>query len=251
MKTAIIIYQFFTPKFDLNILKKEKDNFQFVLFAMPDNIKKFSKTNLDFFDEKHIFDSFDYDQLEKVARVYLKENNNENLYIITSDESAMLMTSELCEHLNLQGPKPQQILPFLDKVMMKDLLKKSNIRVPQYTKWDWQSYKKNPQEYLEKIHKNLLYPVIAKPVLYYGSYGTVKINDENELSNWALKEKSSDLEYELEEFIEGTLFHCDTLVKNKRALYFLTSQYNIPCMFFGESRRNMASKANGTLSRSR
>ncbi len=133
------------------------------------------------------------------------------LKVLCAEESSIACVAELRDSLGLEGPGLEVISKFTDKIIMKDCLSKQGIPLPKYTLFKPTEYSKNPERYLDDIIQFLNLPIFAKKIDGTCSDGVAKLHDKNELRNWC-EDNLDATNYELDEFIVGTLFHCDSLI---------------------------------------
>ena len=163
------------------------------------------------------------------------------VYIGTNDEASELLCVDLQNHFGTARFSRQQVQTFTHKIIMKDKLKETSLRVPRYRSFDRQQYRQDAKAYLTSLAEHIGFPMIAKPIDKYASMDVRRINSIHELMAWAMWSSSpkDQQNYELEEFIEGELYHCDTIVRNGEMLWSNVCHNLNPCMDY------MAGKAIG------
>lgn len=118
---------------------------------------------------------------------------------------------------------------FVDKVVMKKRVAKAGLRVPIFEKLDRERVKGNLIEYSEKLRNKIPFPCFIKPLNLAGAILTYKINDIDDLVEWLKDWDNDGIEYEVEEFIEGTLYHCETFFNNGHMVFSQVCEYSAPC----------------------
>lgn len=152
-------------------------------------------------------------------------------YSIQTDEFSVSMLATLNSYLNLTGLKTDREPLFRDKVRMKQFLG-NDVRVPKlYTQ--------------EDISNNTInYPVIIKPRSYATSRGVCFVNNKEELLsniegkriNYNTDSNDSIDDIEIEEYIDGDIFHIDGLVFNGEIVFSTTSKYMGTCLTYVEGK---------------
>lgn len=145
-------------------------------------------------------------------------------------EECVRLTGLLCKHYGIASDH-------LDRYVVKDLmmekLKRAGIRVPNTLLFDDGKYQQNKEKYLSEIERNLgKYPFFIKPSDLCGSVGTCKVYNRKELINW-IKQKVLHT-YLIQEYIDGTLFHCEGFIQNNKAKHFSVFEYSNPGFFFSK-----------------
>lgn len=156
--------------------------------------------------------------------------------LISHDDVHYKTIARLNESLSLHGFSFKAILPFIDKVTMKNRLKNYQINIPKYMKFTWRKCKTDLALYVNHIEKKLHYPLIAKPIDGAGAFGITILNNRTELLSWCKKHHTAK-NYEIEEFIEmRAMFHCDSIIKNGKVLFTQVCQYASPCADFAHGK---------------
>ena len=110
---------------------------------------------------------------------------------------------------------------------MKNFVKKSDIRIPKYLLLDYAL--KNIDYAKELFAKN---KIVLKPVNGSGSEG-VYFYEDFEILCLEVNQLISNLtEYEVEEYIPGSIFHLDALICDKNVIEYVPSKYVNTCADF-------------------
>ena len=136
------------------------------------------------------------------------------------------------EFLGIPGDVLETIEKFRNKVRMKEEVSKAGLEVPKYCVFNPGEYRANPETYPAKVIDYLKLPVFVKPVDGASSYGVAKITSKEDLKSWMEKNLGSSMTYEIDEFIEGRLYHCDCLVKDNEIVFFSIGKQDQPCFNF-------------------
>lgn len=127
-------------------------------------------------------------------------------HLICIGERNLLQAAKLRDELGIPGMSYHHALYFRDKCLMKEKLKANGIRVPDFINT------LNPDicsEFLPRHPK-----CVIKPKLGMGSAETYIIQAPDELRNVYSLIEGGQSNYEMEEFIEGTMYHCDSITEN-------------------------------------
>lgn len=137
--------------------------------------------------------SFDISKLnDKDVEIILR--NEEVVGILTFSEYKLEVTAKYCEMLGLVGHSIETVTALTDKYVQRELLSKDNINSLRYA-----LVKRND---IESCSEKVGFPAIFKPRVGAGSKWTRRVCSLEELRN-ALEEFPSNIEYIIEEFLEG------------------------------------------------
>lgn len=171
----------------------------------------------------------DVEEIDKLTTEVLAYEGIEAIF--TDDEFSIYISSRMREKLNLPGVRPEQVIPLRDKVRMKEKVSAlSTVKVPQvYT-----------LKQLENGEFRL--PLVAKPRAHAGSTGVSilqTVSDVNEFIKGNVKLRSDnefreldEADYQVEEFIEGEIFHVDGLYLGGEVIFASAGQYVGTCVSF-------------------
>jgi hypothetical protein len=226
---AIIILQNSNLSFGLDI----EEIYQPSKYKIHLIVNSFGFEKVNFQNQNHFFESifktedFAYENILKLVRKII--DNSKDFDVITNSEETMPVCGKIRVALGLDL---EDYSRFYDKNVMKVKLSNSkSILVPQYRLFNLSDFLKFENNYLNSLIENLNFPVFAKPVQLYGSLNLKKINNHEDLYIWAKTVTDSDY-FEIDEFIEGTMYHCDSFIKDKKILFTLVSQNSRPCYDF-------------------
>lgn len=161
--------------------------------------------------------------------VYHIYQTSKDLVIYTLNESNILLAAQLRDAFNLEGLRYDQALSFRDKALMKQRLSEKNIKLPDSDTLDRQKIKENSIAYFHTLLKRFGLPFILKPTAMAGGVGIKKIEC---LTDFIEYTQHSQLQgtYHIESFIEGHLYHCDTLLHKGETIWSECSRYNAPLL---------------------
>ncbi len=235
MKTLIFLYEIVKIRLDLSALY-HPENHRMILIAGENCLANLSNTDRWIFDEIYSLDKFTLETVEPIVKKYLTANPAEDLRILNCEEESGLLCAELRQRHNLPGRTTAEVLPFVDKIVMKEKLSNSAVRMPKHIVFDKDSYQKSSVAYINLVEQQIGYPLIIKPTQGSGSVGAFKIVQAQDLKP-CLDDLSQDgQEYEIDEFIEGKIYHCDALIRDQKVLFFAAGEYINPCLDFDKGK---------------
>lgn len=213
----IFIYNIVPLKTDFDRLNKLLGG-KFILIASDYVINLLSDNNRTIFETIYTitrnFHEASYREIKPIITELIERFEIEDISLLTNEDSTQLTCARLRQEFGIAGVSTAQVLPFVDKTVSKQQLT-SIIKLPKYFIFDKTDYSSNPNRYIEKISQYLSFPMLAKPVDLVSSIGVKKISTINELKLAAAMIMQSPYTYEIDEFIEGTLYHCDLIVIDK------------------------------------
>ncbi|WP_150468359.1 acetyl-CoA carboxylase biotin carboxylase subunit family protein [Francisella sp. SYW-9] len=152
------------------------------------------------------------------SNLKLLENRYTSLEIVLPDEFNIDSLESILAKYNQKWSKGTGRI-CRDKILMKDFMQKHNIRTPKYIRF-------NMKDNFDEIKKYIGAPFIIKPIDSAGSIDVAKIATEEELNAFK-RNKYGSKNFEVEEFIDGDLFHIET-VKLGDKMFSTISEYTIP-----------------------
>jgi biotin carboxylase len=217
MHYHIVIQQAGAYKVDWNKFSGLKS--QFLLIADEISVQKITAAKQNsIFAQVILCNDFSFENLVKLLETVIHKSVGNTFSLATVYETDLLNVARLREHFHLEGDKLSTILPFRNKLRMKETLAKLPGSFPKYLAFDNQAYKADPLQYCATCIEQLGLPIFAKPIAEAGSKGTTKIENEVDLHAWCQAHAQSN-DYELDEFIDGTLYHCDSICINGKIVY--------------------------------
>ncbi|MFD7872990.1 acetyl-CoA carboxylase biotin carboxylase subunit family protein [Streptomyces sp. NPDC059766] len=144
--------------------------------------------------------------------------------LIAVSEFTLGIAAEVRAALDIPGPRPEDVAVYRDKLRMKELVAKAGVRVPRFDACE-------SAESALGFARDTGFPLIFKPVSGAASMGVHRVEDEAALT--ALLSEVDLAEYELEEFIEGAIFHVDGFADAESGVPFMAvSRYVNDCLAF-------------------
>ncbi|MCE2705802.1 MAG: ATP-grasp domain-containing protein [Proteobacteria bacterium] len=224
----IFVYNVVQIKANFLDLKKISGNQKFILIASNYCIDNMTAENYSCFDEIYNiprnFHHADYDIVEKVVGKYIKEYGAKNIKLMTNEDSAQMTCAKIRENNELHGLRVEEIQPFVYKTTSKKLVKKI-VKTPKFLHFNKAEYITKKEGYLKKISEKLNLPMFIKPVDLVSSLYTYRIDDLDTLRNIADEIITYEYEFEVDEFINGDIFHCDIVFNNSEILFFAACKY--------------------------
>ncbi len=150
-------------------------------------------------------------------------DQNQNVRVFCNQESDLIVAENIRLHFQLYSHITGSFDRFRNKDLMKTIVKNKGLRVPNFITFDKSCLPK-----YHVIQKKLGETSIAKPLSSVGSRAISKIENEQDYEafirdNYAMLEH-----FEIEEFIDGTLYQYDFAIRNGDILYSTVSQYSCP-----------------------
>lgn len=192
-----------------------------------------------YFDLVIATDDFSESAIDEIVQEHGLAALSPRVHFITSNEFNVVVAGKLNDKYAASSEpwRHKNVLAYVDKDIMKRCLVEKGVRCPKYLRTSRMHHGSFKSLQMDLNH--FAYPLFAKPVAGSGSFGIKKIHNENELEQWY--EKLDNDEYEVDEFIEGKLYHCDSVIHNGKLLKTFISRYCYPCAEF------LNQKPNGSL----
>lgn len=146
--------------------------------------------------------------------------------IICNDDVNMINSGKLREVFGLSGMNASQCLKYSNKITMKNILTQKKIAVPTFESINSSRYLAKERGYYEELKAKLGLPFVLKPFNAASSRGlkiVYSLADFFSVSDGDIVEN-----YEVESFIDGDLYHCDTVIQNKKILFQGVAKYSRP-----------------------
>lgn len=168
-------------------------------------------------NEKHVLD------IAKNLGEYYKFTK-----VLAFSERNLLLAAKIREILNISGMTYNEVLSFRNKYVMKQRLFKDGINVPKFE--EITSYN-DALKFLKENNK-----IVIKPKLGMGSANTYIIKSISELHDCFLEIENNLIDYEMEQFINGDMYHCDSLVVNGQIKLCSINKYLTSTLSFKNSK---------------
>ncbi len=232
----IFLYNVIYIKCDISKIPHAK---KMILIASQYCLNRLSEKNRDCFDEiykiSRNFQSIDLTEVENIVKNCVKIYGASNIVLISNEDSTHLTCSYLREKYKINGPLLNELLPFVNKVISKEKLE-NIVRIPQFSKFDKIEYLKDKEVYLNNLINMLNFPMFIKPIDLVSSIETHYIPNKDVLYNVTEKLINIPYEFEVDEFIDGELFHCDAIIIKGNLEFFMVGKCSYALARFFEGK---------------
>lgn len=218
-----------------SLVKSDNSDNLFIMVTNAECYRELSAEDRSYFNDIISVTSFEFNELVPKMDAYFKDHYQptDQVRIAVLSEFTMTVAAQIRDHFKHQytmvGPGQIETAFFRDKRVMKELLGKAGVRIPKYEIFHADEYLAHPARYIEQMSKHLGFPMFAKPIDSGGSIGTQFIGTQQDLIAWSTQAaKDSKTTYEVDEFIDGELFHCDSIIKNGKPIMTFANRYLHP-----------------------
>lgn len=149
--------------------------------------------------------------------------------VIATSEFDILRAARIRDYLDLAGQNVVSALTYRNKVIMKETLIRHQIPVPNFVR------AQSAIDIYKFIETNG-YPIVIKPFDGSGSVGVEIIYSVEDLYDYLSKGLNSNLE--VEQFIEGDMYHIDGIVLSGELEFCWPSKYINGCLAHQDSKFN-------------
>lgn len=235
----IFMYNIIYIKADFTRMKSLA-NTKFILLGSDYCLKHLSVKNKSCFEAIHQigrdFHNVDHDEIERIVLHYIKLYGAEKIRLLTNEDSAQITCAKLRELYNIPGYSMDSMLPFVNKVISKNKLD-NVVRIPKFIQFDKEAYLKDKDTYLSSIISKIGgFPMFAKPIDLVSSVETHFVPDLNALYKIAKRISQHDYNFEIDEFIDGDLFHCDAMIIDGDVKFFMSGRCSFALARFFEGK---------------
>lgn len=177
------------------------------------------------------------DRITELIRTLASEAGVEcrEVKLCTNDEYCLELCGHLREVLGIPGACRGDVLPFTDKLEMKQRLRAAGLQVPRFVAFDVAEYERSPGEYVSGVGNLLGFPLIAKPARGANNRDVELLTGDSELNGWCRRRARTGA-FQLEEYIAGTLYHCNTIINDARVRTIQVGEYLWPCLDYAGGR---------------
>ncbi|MDO8954469.1 MAG: hypothetical protein Q7V63_06450 [Gammaproteobacteria bacterium] len=238
MLVYIFLYNVIYIKSDFSKLA-DLTKHKMVLIGSPYCLNELSFKNRCYFDQIHQisrdFHQADPIEVDKIVTKYILKYGAKNIRLITNEDSTQLICADLRLKYGIPGHNREMLLPFVNKVISKQKLENS-VRMPKFVAFDKSQYAENKNEYVQDIVSKLGFPMFAKPIDLVSSVETHFIPDLTALKNLCERIFNHPYEFEIDEFIDGELFHCDAMIIDGQLKFFMVGKCSFALSRFFEGK---------------
>jgi hypothetical protein len=168
--------------------------------------------------------AFDPDTLQRTIAPRLSAAPG-TLRFATMLEPMQLVVAELRGRYGAPGSTVEDLLPFTDKLVMKETLRGLGAYLPRYVAHDPQAFAAAPDVYVDAVIDRLGARVFAKPIAENSSLGTARLDSRAALLRFL---RTSPHRLELDEFVEGDGYHLDSVAIGGEIVWFGAGQCVAP-----------------------
>lgn len=173
-----------------------------------------------------VADYFSSGEVEQIAFSRLKETTFDR--IIATSETDILRAAQMRDIFHLTGQSYESALAFRDKIIMKTLLRRNGIAVPDF------KLVKSASDVLRFV-ENRPYPFIIKPTRGYGSVKTRVLKSAADiqqlLSAKGVFDEFHQSNLDLEEFVhDAEMYHIDGLIRDGQVIVIWPSKCINTCI---------------------
>lgn len=158
----------------------------------------------------------------------LEPSERREVRLVTHDEYSLGVVAQVRALLGIEGDQPEAVSSFIDKLAMKRALEGKGIRLPRHLAFEPRRFQDAPQRYVDEVMEKLRLPLFVKPVNESGTVGARKLHTRDELLAWG-SAYTGDTPFEIDEFVTGTLFECDSLIRDGKVVRTYVCEYPHPC----------------------
>ncbi|MFB7667698.1 acetyl-CoA carboxylase biotin carboxylase subunit family protein [Kitasatospora sp. NPDC056138] len=166
----------------------------------------------------------DADAATAVVAGLLRDTPAAELTVHCYLEQNLLGAALVRERLGLAGPRPADIVPFLDKLEMKQRVAAAGVRVPVYGPWEAERHRAGAEQYFADLTARVGLPFVLKPTDSAGSNGVLFVHS---YQDFAALPADGELgrPYEYEEYIAGTIYSVNIVSAGGRTVFGGVTEY--------------------------
>lgn len=153
--------------------------------------------------------------------VHREKQLNNDLRLVCLDEFNLLGTGQLRREFGIPGNTDEDLLPYRDKIQMKTILRDHNIRVPKFKQF-------TSTDNFKELAARFGTPFVIKPADSCGSHGVMMIFNEADYARSKRSVNSVHAHYEVEEYIDGKLYHVDSYTRDGEIKFICANEYSCP-----------------------
>ncbi|HEV7652780.1 MAG TPA: hypothetical protein VGP26_31880 [Actinophytocola sp.] len=150
------------------------------------------------------------------------------------DERNLLLAADLRAEFGLPGMRRADVLPFRDKLLMKERLVAAGIRVPRFGRYD-ETAAADRAGYFATITGEVGLPFVLKPVDGNSADGVYQIDS---LDDFVAVPADFGRPYEYEEFVDGKIFSVNIVTRDRRSVFAGVTEYLVNSSAVREGRVN-------------
>ncbi|MDF9495343.1 ATP-grasp domain-containing protein [Bacillus cereus] len=179
------------------------------------------------YKEIYTFDNFDNNGHIELKALELFDKYKYHS-IIATNELDLLRAANLRDYLAIMGQNWESAIAYRNKVKMKEILSDKGVSVPKFKQIE------TPLDVINFVQENG-YPIVVKPIDGTASTNTGIVKDKKDFDSLLSLGLSPNIE--VEEFIEGDMYHVDGIVMNGEIVFIWPSKYlNGGCLAFQDNK---------------
>lgn len=211
----------FIPAFRLRV-----DSYRFILIISEEECSSLTAATLEAFAAVFIVRTIGSDGVlwrydpEEVSDVIGSLDRRPST-LITFDEGHTLLVAELRERFGIAGATVGEIERYRNKLLMKTCVQDAGLKVPAAERLpvdeEWPTY--------EDLVKRLGTKLVIKPVSSAGTNAVNIVSSKNEFERARSTFAQEEMAFEVEEYVTGRLFHCDTIWSGEELRFYGCTEY--------------------------
>jgi biotin carboxylase len=194
-----------------------------------------SKDNHDAFEAVYCLEDFNDSTTSNQVQMIIDENASaSSVKFVTNDECS----NDIClklhqQHIDSAYQDTSTFFQFKD--VMKEQFTKAGLPTYLYQIHKPEVFASDAQAYVTDVIARLSLPMVAKPIDSTGSQGVNIIHTDIEFKQWC-EQHASASNFELCEYVNGNLYHCDAVVIDGRIEYTRMGKNSFPCHQIAEGK---------------
>ncbi|MFQ2573493.1 acetyl-CoA carboxylase biotin carboxylase subunit family protein [Aeromonas caviae] len=231
---ATLCYADFYSKTLIEDLRRDLDlRIIVVVDAFPDRIPAALNGHI---DEIHViksvlehdaFAAIDASALDEVIAKERTAHPDREIRLICCEEIILSEVGALRLKWNLAGPRDRELHFFRDKIAMKQKLARAGIKTPDFMEIDVEQIVHGHISYVELANR-FGKEFILKPVDSKGSVAVELIGSDAQFQEWVKAWGETLNRVDVEQYIQGALYHVDSIVVDGKVSLQFASLYSIP-----------------------
>lgn len=226
---VIFFLNTFTKMQDYDILRINLLDYRPVAIVSNCEKTRYEDEYRGFFHEIVAVEHIEFGLIKSVLEKYFKNYNLVSIdtRIICLSEDNLLVAGMLRDFFNIPGMTYHQSNLFRDKVRMKEALMHSNILLPKYIDL-LNIADHSTQKFFNELTKRLGRKFVIKPKAEFGGNGVHIISSYSDFI-YAINLIKEDISlYEAETFINGELYHIDSVHVDGSPIFQVCCKYSFP-----------------------
>jgi hypothetical protein len=176
--------------------------------------------------EVAVLDAFDEPSLERAVRARLGATaERARTRLATMIEPLQRTAARLRDRLQIPGAGEADVLPFVDKVVMKNAMRGVDALLPRFVPADPAECRLDPRAWAERLVSDLGLPLFAKPRDQNSCAGTARLETREALEQYGQRAAGP---FELDELVEGDVYHLDAVIVGGVIRWFGAGRYLWP-----------------------